>query len=147
MTQSPASRRRLIEDLNASSSSASDESDAESDRSFVPVTERPSFAPIEASKVLSRLRQFLPVFQSAPLPGNCDPEFIEEQEPEILIGEGCDMVEHADKPEPGVEMDIQMGVFDVQGDVREIERMGFPIVDLPDDKEVGDLIEEISTPE
>ena len=126
----------MLKGMNSSSSSsdASDTEETSPDAPFQMPASRPNFGPIEASTVLSRLRQFIPVFIAAPTE-NCDPLVLDEA---ILTQEP-----NPDAVEPGVEMQLSLGVYDVEGKVDEgkLSEMGIPVVGQ--EKAEPSLIQEI----
>ena len=137
---------RLLEDLSIpavppnspySDSSSPSLSSVDEDAPFEPPKSRPSYGPLEASKLLSRVRQFLPVFRDAPLK-NCDPLFSEENDEEVLVTERLpaeDRIRQSGEEISRddwktVDMEVSLGVFDVPGEeaADKLEQMGIPVV-------------------
>ena len=117
---------------DSSSSSSSSGSDTEQEIPFMPAT-RPSFGPIGACSLISKVRMFLPIIAATPLPEtSCDPELVE---PSVAIHDELE-------PEYGVEMNVSLGVYDVAGKVDEksLSQQGIPIIAAPP---TPDLIQEI----
>ena len=152
-------------DMRLDSSSDSGSSDCESDSGFVakldnvgrPLT-RPVYVPIGASSVLSRVKEFLPLFRDATLQLS-EPKIMKESIPEIQLPTQHDSSDPDDSMSSessyGVQVELGLGVFDVNGPIDEeaLARQGTPVLftedepthAVPSQNASNPLIEEISS--
>ena len=99
---------------------------------------KPDFSSVGVPSVLARAREFIPLFRDATLK-LYDPEIrLMEKTPDIKIPTGLDgHVDDEDEASSvssfGVEVDVGLGVFDVNGAIDEesIQRTGVPVLDAP----------------
>ncbi len=150
-------------DSNTSSDSESSDSSSSASSNIgspVPLQCRPNIGPLEESNVLNRIKEFLPLFKSATIRLS-DPVMTS-----VKSGDDCSLEvktrdmdidsqsETSSMCSMGVEIDLGLGVFDVNGDLDEnvLKASGTEIVDSSADmdqvtlgtsKDGGPLIVEV----
>lgn len=117
---------------------------------------RPQFRPVGVSSVLTRAKEFLPLFRDATMQ-LIEPDVIKnDQIADVRLPTLTEQDRISDESDSdtsfGVEIDVGLGVYDVSGDIDylNLERAGIPILDAPSaDKPQTtvsvDLIQEIKT--
>jgi len=95
---------------------------------------RPTFEHIGASSVLNRVKEFLPIFRQAVIVPS-EPEIVFTSDDVLLPTRTHDQDETASDDSYGVQVDVGLGVYDVNGAVDEeaLEKNGTPII-LVDNK-------------
>jgi hypothetical protein len=136
-------------------SSCEDYSDAEQrprlDEIGRPLT-RPTYQPIGQSSVLSRVKEFLPIFRDAALVPS-EPQILYEKDSDIILPKTEDQTyddDFSSQSSYGVEVDVGLGVYDIHGAVDEsaLALTGTPTIymDSVEDANLtvaGPIIEEI----
>ena len=147
----PNMPRISMSDLRLDSSSDSDSSDSsvsgineslpKFDEFGRPLS-KPVYSSLGESSVLSRVRDFLPIFRDATLQLS-EPRVESQREPDVKLpwgNDACDLTESDDDSSHssyGIEIDVGLGVFDVNGAVDEqaLAQQGTPIVSVDHDLE------------
>jgi len=148
----------MSSDSDCSSSSDGSENAIKRLDEFGRPFQRPNFRSIEACSALSRAKEFLPLFRNATLQ-LIEPVVI-PQEPtgNIQLPTRTDQEEIWDDSESdasyGVEIDVGLGVFDINGDIENsvFGSTGIPVIEtatINQSRTVssGDLIQEIDNSE
>ncbi len=145
--------------MSFSGSDCSESSDC-SENETLPVDEfgrpvtRPNFRSVGPSSVLARAKEFLPLFRNATVQ-LIEPDVIAKNS-DIRLPTRPELEGRSDESDSpssfGIEIDVGLGVFDVNGDIEhsELSRAGIPIVEIQTESQsetehTSGLIQEIES--